>query len=113
MEKELKKYLIEKCRNWMLPEELNALRRLNLTQSGEESTRRVALKSVKLELVYGFSDDKTNELVLLGREKLELAIAGRLLEHHESEVINNCPKCEKLTRTPFAKQCRFCGHDWH
>lgn len=24
-----------------------------------------------------------------------------------------CPKCGKALRTPKAKQCRFCGADWH
>jgi hypothetical protein len=27
--------------------------------------------------------------------------------------LNLCPKCSKITRTPWAKQCRFCFHDWH
>ena len=41
-------------------------------------------------------------------------IAQYLMEHHSSEIyINNCPKCGKLARTPRAKQCRHCGHDWH
>jgi hypothetical protein len=26
---------------------------------------------------------------------------------------NNYPVCRKLARTLKAKQCRFCGHDWH
>jgi hypothetical protein len=24
-----------------------------------------------------------------------------------------CPHCGKALRTPNAKQCRFCGSDWH
>jgi len=24
-----------------------------------------------------------------------------------------CPHCGKRLRTPQAKQCRFCGRDWH
>jgi hypothetical protein len=24
-----------------------------------------------------------------------------------------CPQCGKFLRTPQAKQCRFCGADWH
>jgi GNAT superfamily N-acetyltransferase len=26
---------------------------------------------------------------------------------------SSCPKCGKALRTPRAKQCRFCGADWH
>lgn len=28
-------------------------------------------------------------------------------------LFNNCPKCKKLARTPKAKQCRYCGYNWH
>ena len=28
-------------------------------------------------------------------------------------VVNRCPKCHRIVRTPFAKQCLWCGHDWH
>lgn len=27
--------------------------------------------------------------------------------------LNLCPKCRKIARTPKAKQCRFCSHNWH
>ncbi len=42
-----------------------------------------------------------------------LSCAKRVLNDHPEEVIfNNCPVCQKLTRTPSARQCRWCGHDW-
>lgn len=28
-------------------------------------------------------------------------------------AINRCPACEKVAQTPKAKQCFWCGHDWH
>jgi len=44
------------------------------------------------------------------REKVAII----LWEKHKNEIyLNNCPKCGKITRTPKAKQCRFCHHDWH
>lgn len=97
----------------MLPEEMNALRRLGLTEFGEKSTRKIALVNEKMELLYGFKNENTNELVYLGIEKLEIKIASRILKEHKNEVINNCPECEGLARTPYAKQCRHCGYDWH
>jgi hypothetical protein len=30
-----------------------------------------------------------------------------------SLVINRCPKCNRVVRTPLAQQCLWCGHDWH
>lgn len=28
-------------------------------------------------------------------------------------VINRCPACCKIVRTPLARQCLWCGFDWH
>lgn len=113
MTDELRKYLIEQCRGWMLPEEIRSLARIGLTEHGEKVTREVAAKEEKIELMYGFKDDKTNQLVGMGRNKLELTIATNLLQRHEKEILNYCPKCNGLTRTPKSKQCRHCGFDWH
>lgn len=66
-----------------------------------------------MERMYGFTDDKTNALAALGKEQLNRIIAERLLKDHGSEILNTCPRCEKLARTPLAKQCRHCGFDWH
>jgi len=38
----------------------------------------------------------------------------RILKEHPDEVFfNYCPKCNKLVRTPRAKQCYHCFHSWH
>jgi hypothetical protein len=36
-----------------------------------------------------------------------------LLEHRDQIFANTCPACNALPRTPRARQCRACGHDWH
>jgi hypothetical protein len=113
MTEELKKYLLEQCREWMLPEELRALTRIGLTEQGELTARSAATADLAIENIYGFADPKTNQLVQLGSENIELEIANRLLKDAGKHIINNCPKCGKLARTPKAKQCRHCGHDWH
>jgi hypothetical protein len=97
----------------MLNEEVNALRRLSLTEHGEETTRKHALNSEDPERFFGYRDAATNNLVALGKEAAHLKIALRIYEKHKNEIINLCPKCQKLARTPKAKQCRHCGHDWH
>jgi hypothetical protein len=121
MTDELKKYLLEQCRQWMLPEEIRALTRSDLTEHGEKVTREIVekeektptLSDFKMERVYGFNDPKTNELVNLGHEKMLSTIAQRLIDRHGDSIVNTCPNCNSLTRTPNAKQCRHCGHDWH
>jgi hypothetical protein len=113
MTEEINKYLLEKCREWMLPEEIIALRRISLTENGEEITRKTAHVELKIEQMYGFANEKVNALVRLGKQGMLHKIAERLLKDNGNEIINNCPKCGRLARTPKAKQCRYCGFDWH
>lgn len=112
MNKELKTYLLEQCRDWMLKEEIKALRRSTLTEHGKTTTTKNALADKKIELFYGYSDEKTNKLVELGKEGLENTIANRILTDHRNEVLNYCQKCGELARTPKARQCRYCGNKW-
>ena len=49
-----------------------------------------------------------------GYDEFELNIARRIItENPEKVFLNNCSKCNKLARTPYARQCRHCGHNWH
>src|SRR5690242_20056031 len=36
-----------------------------------------------------------------------------LAEDRDKVFLNKCPSCGALARTPRARQCRRCGHDWH
>jgi hypothetical protein len=49
-----------------------------------------------------------------GYQQFQLTTAARILRDSAERVFFNCcPACGKLARTPSAKQCRYCGHDWH
>lgn len=49
-----------------------------------------------------------------GYEEFELRVAKRIMtETPEKVFLNTCLKCNKLTRTPYARQCRHCGNSWH
>jgi hypothetical protein len=55
-------------------------------------------------------------LVLLenGIEHFHARTAERMLQDHYDQIyFNNCPKCQKLARTHYAQQCRYCGYTWH
>ncbi|NOT91641.1 hypothetical protein [Ferruginibacter sp.] len=59
-------------------------------------------------------DKNISELTNDGYEAYKLRIAKRIFNAHKEELeLNLCPKCNKIARTPLAKQCRFCHHDWH
>ena len=49
-----------------------------------------------------------------GYIQFTLNCAERILRDTPEKVFFYlCPNCGKLARTPQARQCRFCGHDWH
>jgi hypothetical protein len=59
-------------------------------------------------------DEDALTLVKLGEKAFRVKVAERIISEHRDEVIMNyCPKCNRLTRTPTAKQCRHCEHNWH
>jgi hypothetical protein len=38
----------------------------------------------------------------------------RILANRRGEIQENrCPKCGRLPRSPVARQCLWCRHDWH
>ena len=49
-----------------------------------------------------------------GPEVFRQRVRDRLLSERRSEVfVNRCPKCARVVRTPQARQCFWCGFDWH
>lgn len=58
------------------------------------------------------NEDAIN-LLQNGYEEFELEVAKRIMKEEPEKVFfNNCPVCHKLARTPYAKQCRYCGKSW-
>lgn len=61
------------------------------------------------------SDD--SEVLHLAREGYNafyLRTAQRIFQQHSDKIrFNCCPRCGEVARTPTARQCRLCGHDWH
>jgi hypothetical protein len=62
-----------------------------------------------------FSEDpQVLELARHGFDAFVQATAERILaEHPDKLTFNYCCRCGRLARTPKARQCRFCHHDWH
>lgn len=78
-----------------------------------ESEEQIAARR-RLSIKTGWLTQDKEILKLLenGIEEFRRKTAERILKEEKIEF-NNCPNCGKLTRTPKAKQCRFCKHDWH
>lgn len=60
------------------------------------------------------SDEKVLDLLKDGEEKFYERIEERVLKDNpDKSFMNLCPKCDYLTITPKAKQCRNCYYSWH
>ncbi len=111
MNLETAKYIIDYFPNLMTEKERIALRHLNSEFKTDGNP--------KMEKMYrkkGWLTDDQDALNLIknGSEIFRLNVADRIIKERSSDLyLNKCPNCEKLTRTPQSRQCRFCGHNWH
>jgi hypothetical protein len=49
-----------------------------------------------------------------GVEVFRRRVCRRVLAERGAEVfVNRCPTCRRVVRTPQARQCLWCGFDWH
>jgi len=59
-------------------------------------------------------DPSILKLLENGIQALYIMAATRIKEEAPDKIyFNNCPECDQLARTPYARQCKYCGHSWH
>jgi len=60
------------------------------------------------------SSPDVEEALKDGFDAYQRAAVRRILRGHVNEVfINRCPRCNRVVRTPRARQCLWCHHRWH
>ncbi|MEO8711869.1 MAG: AbiV family abortive infection protein [Parafilimonas sp.] len=75
---------------------------------------RIGFHKYQFEEEHVSKDESVLRLLEQGYEYYKTMTATRIYNEHKDELnLNLCPKCFKIARTPEAKQCRFCLHDWH
>jgi hypothetical protein len=116
VDSELKMYILIYYRHLMTANECLAEQHLK----AQEWIRLCAGDSNRIQQVPemfrgGLTDNaEALQLASRGSERLYEAVVTRILSECRDEVvINLCPACQRLARTPKARQCRFCGFDWH
>lgn len=110
MDKEKINYIINYFGHLMTDHEKLALKH-NMYMS--KSSDNITLRNMMTEKGWINNDPEVINLLKQGYEEFEINVINRILsETPEKVFFNNCPKYEKLTRTPYAKQCRYCGYTW-
>lgn len=117
MDQETAKYIVN-----YFPKLLTDLERLAIKHSHsiiklglDETKINIHHPSVNIYKNAGWISENIEILDLLqnGYDYFEVRVAERIMkESKEKVVLNYCPSCNKLARTPHAKQCRFCSFNW-
>lgn len=111
MDKEKVIYIVNYFSNLMTDDEKLALKYHIYTYKSSENPK---MRNMMIKKGWINSDPGIVNFLKDGYEEFELNIAKRIMTDTPEKVFfNDCSKCGKLTRTPYAKQCRYCGFDWH
>lgn len=104
-ERELNQYIYGHYRHLMLPLEIRA----NIfAELGSARSKVVAIAAQR------YGGPEVDLLLREGFEAFQTRVRVRLLAEHAGKIVlNRCPNCDRLVRTPLAKQCLWCGNDWH
>jgi len=111
MDNKTVKYIIDYYSKHLTDDEKMAIKHTNSLYNLQQSGSEKALEEMYYKRGWLTSDQTVLDLLKDGYESFALKAAGRVLQEHKV-FLNNCPKCNQLARTPYARQCR-CGYSWH
>ena len=110
---ELLDYIFDYCSKYFLENETKARWHLMALSKSKYDTNSPMFKWHEQRNMTS-TDKNVLALIENGFEAFKIKVATRIFNEHKHELeLNLCPKCNKIARTPKAKQCRFCSHDWH
>lgn len=112
-DRELTNYILGHWCRLMTEFELRVSRAI--TARAKATASRSAEMAGVLNKTWGAVGDPAVETALAdGPEIFRRRVRDRLLSEHAAEIfINRCPSCGRVVRTPLARQCFWCGFDWH
>jgi hypothetical protein len=109
-DREFGKYVAEHYSRYHTPlEERVAIAILAASKEaiGNPDFAKILRKKHKLD-----SDPEVVRELADGADAFRLRVAERIVREH-GIVVNRCPRCKRVVRTPKAAQCFWCGFDWH
>lgn len=112
MKKELADYIFNYCYDFFNEKERKANEhQLGQIKFGNRENVPEPIEKLRHRMKY---DSEVLSLLKEGYSKFITTTAERIYRDHKQNLkLNLCPKCREIARTPTARQCRFCGHDWH
>lgn len=111
MDKETAGYIMTYFRNLITDGEDLALKYHVYTYKSDGNDK---LRKIMTDRGWISERPETKEFLKNGYEEFELNAAKRIMKETPEKVfLNNCPQCNRLARTPYAKQCRYCSYSWH
>lgn len=110
---ELVDYIFDYCTEFMSKKESQARwHHFAMQKSGNGKSEKFYTYFKNQGLIN--NDPEVIALLKNGFQTFKENIAARIYASYNNELqLNLCPRCFKIARTPLAKQCRFCFHDWH
>jgi hypothetical protein len=107
---ELEDYIYHYCQKFQTADELTAGKTLMYTSK----TTSEGMLSMMLEKGWISKEPAILNMIADGYQSFKRRVVERIWREHANALpLNLCPKCYKIARTPEARQCRFCHHDWH
>jgi hypothetical protein len=114
---ELFRYRATAKQDLMTPLELRA-ESLGMLRVRAMQTENPGIRAKLLSELKAKENGKALKMIgsdLEGFTAFQQRVADRI-KYHEAIgriTINRCPACNRIVRTPMARQCLWCGHDWH
>ena len=110
---ELAEYLWHNYSHLFSDEEQLAARTLRAewktARADSEQMRRILLERWSAR-----GNPKVEGLLADGPDVFRLRAAERVFAEQSSTIhLNRCKMCSRIVATPMARQCLWCGHDWH
>lgn len=117
METDVANYLIKYYTSLLTDTERLALRHLQHTSkllANKDSISRERMQRIYLRNGWLSEDAWALALLQDGSDAFIQRVAQRMYaENGGKALLNNCPVCNRLARTPQARQCQYCNFDWH
>ena len=101
-------YVSQHCTSVMTTTELATLSHFRLRKKAQLYGGKIA---TILEQKSQVTAPNALALIELGEQAFSELLRDRIVREYPT-LLNRCPNCAKVPRTPTAKQCPWCFHSW-